>query len=698
MSDSSNVDYNHLKDEKSPYLLQHATNPVDWYPWSEEAFERARDEDKPIFLSIGYSTCHWCHVMEEESFEDEEVARLMNENFVNIKVDREERPDIDSLYITVSQLVTGRAGWPLTIIMTPDKKPFFTGTYIPKETRQGQMGMLDLIQRTKSLWENRRDELLNSADEITLALSKTTEFTKGVNPDRKTLDLTYKQLTKNYDELYGGFGENMKFPTPHNHLFLLRYWRRTGDHKALTMVEETLRNMRRGGIYDHIGYGFHRYSTDREWILPHFEKMLYDQALICLSYTEAYQATGTEEFKETAEQIFEYVLRDMTSPEGGFYSAEDADTEGVEGKFYTWTEDEIKEVLNEKDADLFLEVYNIEKDGNFKEEATGKKTGENIIYLKKPLSEIANEKDFSESELKTILEKIRKQLFSVREKRVHPHKDDKILTDWNGLMIASLARAGVVLDNEEYISSAEKAVQFILSEVRTGDGGLLHRYREGEPAITATLDDYAFLIWGLLELYEATFKVEYLRTSIELMEYAIRHFRDEEEGGFFLTSDDEDELLIRQKEIYDGALPSGNSVMVLNLVRLSRITGDTDYEEKAQEIGKVFSSVVKQAPVGFTQLMVGTDFLLGPSYELIIVGDPDGDDTKKMLNKLRSEYIPNRVLLLKPLGNSEGIEGIVDYISDYDAIEGKATAYVCSNFTCQQPTTDVDEMMELLGD
>ncbi|MFH1125034.1 MAG: thioredoxin domain-containing protein, partial [Pseudomonadota bacterium] len=431
---------NRLIHEKSPYLLQHAHNPVNWLPWGHEAFEKAHRENKPIFLSIGYSTCHWCHVMEKESFEDPEVAGLLNETFVSIKVDREERPDLDHVYMTACQMLTGSGGWPLTIVMTPDKRPFFAATYIPKGSRFGRTGMMELIPRLRDTWRTRRDEVLASAESITQSLQGLEKESQGGDLDRSVLDRAYEELSKRFDKTYGGFSNAPKFPTPHNFFFMLRFWKRTGNSEALKMVEKTLQKIRWGGIYDQVGFGFHRYSTDREWLVPHFEKMLYDQAMLALAYLETYQAAGEGVYGDTAREIFEYVLRDMTSPEGAFYSAEDADSEGEEGKFYVWTREELRQILGEEEADLIAKVFHVEKSGNFREEATGENTGANILYLGRPISEIAADLGMPRPDLEKAMESARKKLFEARKKRVHPHKDDKVLTDWNGLMIAAFAR------------------------------------------------------------------------------------------------------------------------------------------------------------------------------------------------------------------------------------------------------------------
>ncbi len=689
---------NRLVNEKSPYLLQHAYNPVDWFPWGEAAFEKARKDDKPILLSIGYSTCHWCHVMERESFEDEEVARLMNETFVSIKVDREERPDIDHLYMTVCQMMTGGGGWPLNIVMGPDKKPFFAGTYFPKESRYGRIGMMDLSRRIKELWTTNRDDVKQSADKVMAALRQVPDDSPGEAPGADALETAYGQLAQRFDEAHGGFSQAPKFPTPHNMLFLLRYGKRTGDTKALAMVEKTLQALRMGGVYDHVGFGFHRYSTDAEWLVPHFEKMLYDQALLVMAYTEAYQATGKPEYETTAREIISYALRDMTAPEGGFYSAEDADSEGEEGKFYVWTLEELRRVLDPKEAELFAEAFNLRATGNFREEATGKITGNNIPHLRRPIFQLAADFGMPQQELEELLEGARAKLFQVREKRIHPHKDDKILTDWNGLMIAALARASQAFDQPEYLTAAMKAADFILTSMRSPDGRLLHRYRDREAALPGHVDDYAFLIWGLLDLYEAGFDVRYLRAALELNRIFLDRFWDKHAGGFFFTADDSEDLLIRKKETYDGATPAGNSVAALNLLRLGRITANPELERNAHQIGRTFSGTVKQFPSAYTQFLMALEFGLGLSYEVVIAGRAGEADTLAMLRRLRKPFLPNKVVMLRPTDEDlPEITEIAGYTREQKGTDGKATAYVCLNFNCELPTSDPDKMLELLG-
>jgi uncharacterized protein YyaL (SSP411 family) len=689
---------NKLRGEKSPYLLQHAHNPVDWHPWGEEAFERARKEDKPIFLSIGYSTCHWCHVMERESFEDQQVAELMNNAFVCIKVDREERPDIDSVYMTICQVMTGSGGWPLTIIMTPERKPFFAATYIPRENRFGRIGMKQLIPRIRELWEYHRGDALTSADKVTSILEKASIELEGEELKEDTLESAHGQLSRNFDVKYGGFSNAPKFPSPHNLMFLLRYWRRTGDKRALMMVEMTLQNMRRGGIYDHVGFGFHRYSTDLRWLVPHFEKMLYDQALLAMAYIEAYQATGKKQYGETAREIFTYVLRDMNAPEGGFYSAEDADSEGEEGRFYLWTEKEIRGILPAEEADLVIRILSMQQGGNFKQEATGIKTGENIPHRTGPFSALAQDLGMVPEELKECLEIAREKLFAVRESRVHPHKDDKILTDWNGLMIAALAKGAQAFRDPLYVDAAKRAVEFILEKMRDPNGRLYHRYRDAEAAIPAFLDDYAFLIWGLMELYEATFEPGYLRRAIEFNDCMITHFWDSGTGGFYFCADDADTILVRKKEIYDGAIPSGNSIAALNLLRLSRLTGSPEYEEMAIRLVRAFSKMISEAPAAYCQCMVALDFALGPTSEVVIVGNPGSGDTMTMIQTLQGSFTPHKVMMFRSAEERDPeITQLAAFTRDLRSIGGKATAYVCKGFRCDLPTTEAQQMLALLN-
>jgi uncharacterized protein YyaL (SSP411 family) len=697
MTTPNNRNQNRLSHANSPYLLQHAENPVDWYPWGEEAFNKARLENKPIFLSIGYSTCHWCHVMAHESFEDPEVAQLMNETFISIKVDREERPDIDNVYMSVCQMMTGSGGWPLTIIMTPDKHPFFAATYIPKETKLGRIGLLDLIPRVKSFWSTKQVDVINSAHSITQSLQDAVSEVGGENLNESVLHASYNELLERFDERYGGFGNAPKFPAPHNLTFLLRYWKRTGNEKSWEMVDKTLSTMRLGGIYDHIGYGFHRYSTDPGWLVPHFEKMLYDQALLAIAYTEAYQARGREEYAQTAHEVFSYVLRDMTAPEGGFYSAEDADSDGEEGKFYLWTLDELKGILTPSESELAIKFFSVYEAGNYTDEFTGRPSGSNILHVTKSYREIASELNMSLICLQDQLQAIKLKLFNYRKRRVHPYKDDKILTDWNGLMIAALAKGARVLGKPEYIDSATGAINFILNNMHD-NGQLLHRYRNGKAATMANLDDYAFLIYGLLELYESNFEVNFLKKAIEYTDDLIKRFWDNDNGGFYFTSDNSEGLIVRKKEIYDGALPSGNSISACNLIRLGHITANTDYEEKAIQIGRAFQAKVDQRPSAYTQLMVAVDAIVGPFYEVVIVGDKKAKDTKEIIDAIRGQYISNKIVILRSTEDIyTGIDDIAPYTKYHFMKDNKTTAYVCIDHSCKSPTTDVDTMLKILN-
>ena len=676
---------NRLIHEKSPYLLQHAYNPVDWYPWGKEAFEKARKEDKPIFLSIGYSTCHWCHVMEKESFEDLKVAELLNESFVCIKVDREERPDIDNIYMTVCQLMTGRGGWPLTIMMTSDQKPFFAATYLPKESRFGLMGILDLVPRVKELWLYEREKVLEAAAGVVSTL----EGIEFQRPESEELDISvlksaYEELQDKFDEKYGGFGIAPKFPMPHNILFLLRYYKRFSDEKALEMAEKTLKAIQSGGIWDHVGFGVHRYSTDQYWIVPHFEKMLYDQALLALACTEAYQVTGNIEYRKTAEHIFEYVLRDMTSPEGGFYSAEDADSEGEEGKFYTWSSDEMLSAVGEEGA----RIFSVDNGTSPRTDESQKLT----LHLGEPLSELAHDMGITYEDLDKKIEKMRKTLFKIREKRIHPHRDDKILADWNGLLIAALSRAAQVFEEDIYTTAALKAADFVLEKMV--DTCLYHRFRDGDSAVPGFLDDYAFFVWGLLEVYETTFDAEYLQHALTLTEYLVAHFSDDGRGGFYTSSDEGEIILIRQKQSYDGALPSGNSVAAVNLLRLARMTGNSSFEEKAARTMRAFSREVKEMPSSHTFMLTALDFAVGPSFEVVIVGEQNSPDTKEMIKTLRRKFIPNKVVIFRPDEKSPLITFLSPFTAELTTVNGKATAYVCRDYRCSLPVTDASALLE----
>ncbi len=703
---------NRLAREKSPYLLQHAFNPVDWVPWDKEAFERARAEDRPIFLSIGYATCHWCHVMERESFEDADVAALLNRDFVSIKVDREERPDIDGVYMTACQLMTGQGGWPLTIVMTPDKQPFFAGTYFPRESVAGRAGMLDLLPRLAALWRERRADV-EAAGVSALAAIREVEV-RGLGSmdgvlDDDTLRRGFSDLLARYDPHQGGFSRAPKFPAPHQLLFLLRWSDRTGDRRGVEMVEKTLVSMRRGGIFDHVGYGFHRYSTDARWLVPHFEKMLYDQALLAMAYTELWQMTGDDAHRTVAREIYEYVARDLTDAEGGFHSAEDADSEGREGAFYVWTRDEFDAVLGpalgEDGTRLARRAFRVEARGNFADEASGLRTGENILHRGETTAEIAAALGEEVDRIEERLEEARRLLFATRSTRERPLLDDKVLTDWNGLMIAALARSGLAFGDESLVEAAARAADFILDRLRDEEGTLLHRYRDGDSAIVAGAADHACLAWGLIELYGATFDPRWLRSAREVVDALLERFWDPDRLGVFNVDAAQSDLPVRQKELYDGATPSANATTWYVLLRLGRLTGDLELLDRAESLRRALAGPVGGAPSAHTMSLVALDLALGPSQEVVVTGDPDAAGTRRLLDALAGRYGPRTSVLFKPAGGgpdapgspaAELLEEIAPFTGPHDLVDGKAAAYVCSGFACRRPTTDVTEMVKQL--
>ena len=679
---------NHLANEKSPYLRQHARNPVDWYPWGEEAFRRATEEQKPVFLSIGYSTCHWCHVMARESFEALDIAQILNDRYISIKVDREERPDIDSVYMTACQQMTGQGGWPLTIIMTPDKKPFFAGTYLPRTTRAGMMGLSELLKKTALLWQEQRHTLVSAAEGLTDRLAETRVQPAAGNADESLLHDGFEEFVLSFDSVNGGFGRAPKFPTPTGLLFLLRYWKRTGSDQALRMAEETLEAMRCGGIHDHLGGGFHRYSTDEEWRVPHFEKMLYDQALLLMAFTEAWLATKKPVYRKIAESIISFVIRDLSSPEGAFISAEDADSPGGEGAFYFWSRKELDTVLGPDDGQYAAFFFRVEDAGNFISAETGPK--KNILYLKRGIPE--NQRD------QVQLERIRQKLFAEREKRPHPNRDEKILTDWNGLMIAALAMASRAFGNPEYYHAAGTAMRFIQKRLQLADGGLLHRYCAGEAAITAFADDYAFIIRALIELYETSFDPAWLEEALVLGRYLDLHFSDTHKSGFFTTSDEGDHLIVRKKEIYDGAIPSCNSVMLGNLVLLGHLSGNPAYEEQATGLADHFSGSIRRSPFAYSGYLCSLDYLLGPATDVVIAGDESDPATKEMIQTIRGLYNPSVTVLLRAPETFHALEMVAPFTRTMIAQNNKATAYVCRERTCSTPLTTPDALRKLLDE
>jgi len=634
--------------------------------------------------------------MEEESFSNLEVAALMNETFISVKVDREERPDVDHLYMTVCQMLTGSGGWPLTIIMTPDKKPFFAGTYFPRDERYGRPGMLQLIPNIHDLWLNQREKINSSAQEITEGLQAFMASDPAGSPEHGLPEKAYNFLAGSYDNRYGGFGSAPKFPGFSNLLFLMRYWSRTEKREAFAMVQETLKAMRMGGIYDQMGYGLHRYSTDARWFAPHFEKMLYDQALAVLTYTEAFSITKKTQHRDVAEEILTYVLRDLQSPEGAFYSAEDADSEGEEGKFYTWAAGEFGEILDEEEALVVRKVYNTSEAGNFLSES-GQPTGQNILYLNPDIDDLPSHMGMSSRQLDDTLNRIREKLMATRVVRIRPLRDDKVMTDWNGLMIAALARAAAAFQNRLYADAAEKTLAFIQGNMIDKNGHLLHlRYSKTE-TVQAFLDDYAYLIWGILELNQFTYRAELLTVALQLATEMVDLFGDSENGGFFLTRNESELPLGRQKPSFDGAMPSGNAVAAMGLLRLGRLTARQDIEEEGHKTFRAFAAEMGSNPTGFTHMISALDMAQHDTAEVIIAGDPDKDDTRQFIIALQSSYLPTvTVMVVNPAAPDPAIEKLIPFASDMKTIDGKAAAYVCRNFTCLSPFTKPEEMLNSL--
>ncbi len=674
---------NRLIKEKSPYLLHHAYNPVDWHPWGEEAFEKARREDKPIFLSIGYLSCHWCMVMERESFEDEEIAELLNRHFVPVKVDREERPDVDHLYMAACQAMTGGGGWPLTVFLTPEGKPFFAGTYFPKESRYNLPGLKDLLERIAYLWENQRDLLLRTGESVEEVLKKLPRASYAGAVTDKLLRAAYEELSSQFDPVHGGFGQAPKFPTPHHMYFLLRWWRRTGESNALFMVEKTLESLSRGGIWDHIGFGFHRYSVDEEWHTPHFEKMLYDQALLAMAFLEAFQVTGKPFYALIASRIFEYVLRDLKSSEGAFYSSEGAESDGEEGGFYLWDKDELKSILGKEEGELLSSFYGVGPQ-------------KSVLSVQKPSHEFAAEIGMTPEEFESLLERNREKLFQARLRRPRPLRDEKILTDWNGLMIAALSMGGRILKNAHYIAAATNAAEFLLEEMRTEGGFLMHSYFNGEKSVPAFLDDYAFLAWGLIELYSATFNAHYLEEALSLAEKLLELFRDPGSSGLFFSMRTEQSLLIPVKTFYDGATPSGNSVAALVLLKLGRATGKVELEREGWRIIEGAAGMINNAPSAYTFLLTVVDFALGPTKEIVVTAR-SFREAEAFLQVLNAQFLPEAVILFRPEGpDGQAILKIAPWLEPMVPIKGETTVYLCENYQCRLPVTDVEKLLKAL--
>jgi uncharacterized protein len=683
---------NHLLAEKSPYLQQHAHNPVDWYPWCEAAFEKARRENKAIFLSIGYSTCHWCHVMERESFESARIAEVLNRHFVSIKVDREERPDVDRIYMTFVQASTGSGGWPMSVFLTPDLKPFFGGTYFPPDNRYGRPGFQTLLERIADAWQNDRERVVESGDKILEQLQDQVAHGHGVQAlDKSVLEATYNYFRRSYDQTHGGFGSAPKFPRPVALEFLLRYHHHNRNDEALEMTLHTLRAMADGGMHDQLGGGFHRYSVDERWFVSHFEKMLYDQAQLAITYLEAFQITRDPLYAGIARDIFEYVLRDMTSPEGGFYSAEDADsplpenpTEKGEGAFYVWTRPEIDAILGHPAAASFCRRYGVETDGNVADDPHGEFQGKNILYV----HDVREPSDARSMAL----------LLDARSRRPRPHLDDKILTAWNGLMISAFAKGAQILDEPRYAEAARRAADFILSRMYDpGSGVLLRRYRDGDAAIAGFLDDYAFFIAALLDLYETDFDSARIEQVGVLTAKMLKLFEDPERGAFFTSAAGDASLMLRLKDDYDGAEPSGNSIAVMDLLRLAQITNQPEYRQASDRALTALASRIASQPVAVPMMLVALYWTLSPIRQIILIGSREDPLTAALLREVRGRFLPDSITLL--IDSEETRARLARYIpalAEMTQIDGKTTAYVCRDYTCQLPVNEVSRFVELL--
>ena len=675
---------NRLIGERSPYLLQHAYNPVNWFAWGDEAFEKAREENKPIFLSIGYSTCHWCHVMERESFEDEELATFLNQHFVSIKLDREERPDIDAIYMAATQAMTGSGGWPMTVMLTPDLKPFFCGTYFPPVPAYGKPSFRQLLERITELWQTKRDELISSSEGLTQVIEKGAEEESSVpkllSPTLGDSAMSFFERT--FDEINGGFGNAPKFPRPVQFDFLFNHYSISGDESAKEMALFTLDHMARGGINDQIGGGFHRYSVDKYWRVSHFEKMLYDQAQLIQSYLDAYQITGEKFYADVTQSICEFILRELLHPEGGFYSALDADSEGVEGIYYIWTVAEITELLGTENAEIFAFRFGIEETGNWEH-------GKNVIEIKHTLEETADKFNKEIAVLEEMLRGSKRTLFEARSKRIRPHLDDKILASWNGLMIAALARAGQILNEKKFRDAALRSATFIWQKLYNETRKLLHRWRDGESRFDATVDTYAFLIKGFLELYEMTLDQSWLDRSITLQNEQDEFLYDNKHGGYF-TSRQASDIIIRIKNDYDGAEPSGNSISVLNLLKFHAITNNQLYKEKAERTLLYFAAKLAKYPYTMPEMLVGMEWHHFAPTEIVFAGEISGEIYDPMRSELAKYYLPRKVVV------NSNTHAVSDFIKSLQAKEGKPTIYFCTNQTCELPITDIAGLRVLL--
>jgi uncharacterized protein YyaL (SSP411 family) len=681
---------NRLAGQSSPYLLQHVNNPVDWYPWGPEALERSKKEEKPIFLSIGYSACHWCHVMEHESFENAAIAKLMNDNFVCIKVDREERPDLDQIYMTAVQLMTGRGGWPMSVFLTPDLRPFYGGTYWPPTQRQGMPGFDQILLAVADAWTNRRDKALEQAGTLTEHLQAlATPEPKAGDLSTEFLKSASTALERSFDHHHGGFGGAPKFPHPMDLQLLLRVWKR--ENKAsdglLKIVSLTLEKMAGGGMYDQLGGGFHRYSVDERWLVPHFEKMLYDNALLAESYLEAYQVTSNEDYARVVRETCDYVLREMTDPAGGFYSTQDADSEGEEGKFFVWTPTEVEVVLGAEKTETFCRVYDVTEEGNFEKR--------NILNLPKSIATLAKMLGRDETELRTELSASRAALFAARSKRIAPHRDDKVLVAWNGLMIDAFAQAAGVLGEPRYQQAATAAANFILTQLRDDSGRLLHTWRGGKAKLAAYLDDYTCLINALISLYELDFNEHWIDEAVRLADIVLAKFGDGERGGFFFTADDHEALISRQKDLFDNATPSGNAMAATAFVRLGKLTGRENYLTAAEKTIRSATGLMQQSPTAAGQMLIALDMLLGPTPEIVILGDPTTAATSGLLSAVRHRFLPNKVLALRG-GAAEVKSAALDPLfAGKKPLADEPTLYICQNFTCQAPVSGKQALAEI---
>ena len=691
---------NHLIAEKSPYLQQHAHNPVDWYPWGEEAFARARAENKPIFLSVGYSTCHWCHVMERESFESDQIASILNRDFVAVKVDREERPDVDRIYMAYVQASTGSGGWPMSVFLTPALKPFFGGTYFAPDNRYGRPGFGAILERLAEVWRNERERIEQASGDVVGQLARITEGSaSGASalPDASILDSTFQYFRRTFDATHGGFGDAPKFPRPVVFNFLLRYYVRSNRKEALDMTLETLRAMARGGMHDQLGGGFHRYSVDERWFVPHFEKMLYDQAQLVTSFLEAFQITHDPFFAGAARSTLDYVLRDMTHPDGAFYSAEDADsvidpadpkTKG-EGAFYIWSAAEIQEALGPRLFAAFATHYGVEDDGNVHHDPHGEFGGKNILYVREASADpyVIDQ-----------LEEAKAKLLELRAHRVRPHLDDKILTAWNALMISAFAQAAAVFDDDRYRKAARSAANFIAKTMYDpASGTLLRRYRDGDAAIPGFLDDYAFFIAALLDLYEADFDPAHLELAISLAAEMRRRFEDPAAGGFFSTEAGDANLVLRMKDDYDGAEPSGNSMALLDLLRLAHMTDRAEFHEAAERTFEYLGRKISSQPVALPQALVALDYTLARRREIVIAGARDNDATRDLLRAVHDRFLPHAVALLIDSAETRSkLERLFPAAATMGEVNHLPTAYVCEDYACRLPTNDVSKLTELL--